>query len=200
MTVRTLSCLGAGAAALLLGLPAATAAKTRTADCTGGPQRCTATFPLAGLKTGDRLVARLSDTDLQLTAVLPSSPQVQAATGFGGFSMRLGGSEFVAKLIVAGPVPRGGRVTFRFAVPPRMRSCGDVRFSSGDATIRLRDVEARGLGCRPARRVARNCVSGVGPGPGWSALQVDRTVILRRRAQRVTFDLVNVNASCAPSG
>jgi len=189
-----------GAAAVLVGLPASAAAKTRTVDCDGSPQQCTATFPLAGLKSGDRLVARLPDTDLQLRAVVPSSRAVQAAIGFQGFSMRLGGSLFVAKLVVAQRPPAGARVRFRFAVPPRMRACGDVRFRVAGATIRLGDLQTRGLGCRSARRVARRCVSGVGPGPRWRPLQVDRTVILTRRAQRIAFDLVNVNASCAPSG
>jgi hypothetical protein len=198
MTRRLLPLIGA--AAVLASLPATAAAKTRTVDCEGSAQRCTATFPLAGLKSGDRLVARLTDTDLQLRAVVPSSAKVQAAIGFGGFSMRLGGSEFVAKLVVAERPPAGARVRFRFAVPPRMRSCGNVRFASGDETIRLGDVQARGLRCRGARRIARNCVSGVGPGRGWEALQVDRSVILTRRDQRVTIDLLNVNASCAPSG
>jgi hypothetical protein len=200
MPARLLPCLGAGAAALLLALPGAAAAKTRTVDCTGSPQRCTATFPLGGLDTGDRLVARLTDTDLQLRAVTPSSARVQAAIGFSGFSMRLGGSVFVARLNVAGPVPAGGRVRFTFAVPPRMRYCGDFRFEIDSSPVRLADLQAHGLTCRAARRVARNCVSGIGPGRGWGALEVDRTVILRRRAQRVTFDLRNVNASCAPSG
>jgi hypothetical protein len=189
-----------GAAAVLALLPATAAAKTRTVDCQGSSQRCTAVFPVAGLDSGDRLVARLTDTDLQLRAVVPSSPKVQAAIGFAGFSMRLGGSEFVARIVVAQRPPAGARVRFRFAVAPRMRSCGDVRFASGGATVRLSDVEARGLRCRSARRVARNCVSGIGPGAGWTPLQVDDTVILTRRAQRIAFDLVNVRASCAPSG
>lgn len=199
MTARLLLPVAA-LAAVLATLPATAAAKTRTVDCDGSAQRCTATFPLAGLKTGDRLVARLTDTDLQLRAVVPSSRRVQAAVGFAGFSMRLGGSEFVANLVVAQRPPAGARVRFRFAVAPRMRSCGDVRFRAGGATIRLDDVQALRLACRSARRVARRCVSGIGPGPGWTPLQVDRTVILTRRAQRIAFDLVNVDASCAPSG
>ncbi|MEZ5123241.1 MAG: hypothetical protein R2736_16975 [Solirubrobacterales bacterium] len=120
-----------GAAAVLAGLPASAAAKTRTVDCDGSPQQCTATFPLAGLKSGDRLVARLPDTDLQLRAVVPSSRAVQAAIGFQGFSMRLGGSLFVAKLVVARRPPADARVS-PSASPCRRAcaTCGDVRSGS----------------------------------------------------------------------
>ena len=69
------------------------------------------------------------------------------------------------------------------------------------APIRLRDVQARGLGCKPAKRIARRCVSGRGPGgSGWTIFEVDDRVTLSRRAQRVAFTLGNVRQSCAPSG
>jgi hypothetical protein len=200
MTARLLTCLGAVSVTALGALAPGAYAKTRTVDCTGSDQRCTASFPLSGLKTGDRLVARLTDTDLQLRAVTPSSPSLQQFYGFSSFSMRLGGSEFVARIIITERPPRRGRVQFSFAVPPRMRDCGDFRFGLDGSRIRLDDLEARGVSCARARRVARGCVDGTGPGSGWGALEVDDTVILQRRAQRVTFDLVDVKSSCAPSG
>ena len=186
-------------AALIL-VPAASA-KTRTIACAGGADRCTATLALAGLKSGDRVIVNLTDTDLQLRAITPSAPKVQAAYGFGGLSTRLGGSQFVARMLINPPVPAGATVRFRFAVPPKMTACGDDRFTIDGSAIHLRDVQARGLDCLAARRAVEGCVSGVGPGRGFaSVLQVDDLVILQGKGRRVTFGLGDAPSSCAPSG
>lgn len=200
MTARLLRCIGVAAAALLVALPAAALAASRTATCTGSTQRCSATFPLSGTKTGDRLVVRLPDTDLQLRSIVPSSPSLTSVYGFGGFSMRQGGSVFRAKLIVLDRIPAQASVSFTFAVPPRMRSCGDYSFEIDGSPIRLGDLEAHRVSCKAARRLANHCVSATGPGAGWTIFAVDRSITLQRRTQRVSFDLLNVNASCAPSG
>lgn len=190
------------AAAAVLALAAAPAAhaKTRTVTCSGTGDRCTATVQLAGLAKGDRVAIDLTDTDLALVSITPSKPSVQAAYGFAGLSTRQGGSQFVARFLINPPVPKGASVRFRFAVPPRMTACGDDQFTLAGAQVRLTGVEAHGVNCLKARRVAEGCVSGVGPGQGWVPLQVDDTVILWHGRQRVTFGLGDVRSSCAPSG
>jgi hypothetical protein len=191
---------GAALATLLVALPATASAADHTVACRGSADRCTATFPLHGAHTGDRVVVQLTDTDLALRSIVPSSRSLRARYGFAGFSMRLGGSEFLARLIVDGKVPAGAAIRFTFAVPPAMRSCGGYHFPIDGSVIRLGDLQVRGLSCGGGRRVARRCVSGMSPGRGWTVFQVDDTVTLRRHAQRLSFDLRNVRASCAPSG
>jgi len=184
-----------------LGVCAAGAqAKTRAVRCVGGSDRCTATVALAGLKTGDRVVIDLTDTDLQLEDITPSRPSVQVAYGFAGLSMREGGSQLVARILIDPPVPRGASVRFRFAVPPKATSCGNDQFTIDGAPIRLTDLAARNIDCLAARRAVEGCVAGTGPGVGWTVLQVDDQVLLRRKRQRVTFGLGNARSSCAPSG
>jgi hypothetical protein len=73
--------VGLAATLALLALPAAAQAATHTATCVGSSQRCTATFPLRGTHTGDRLVVQLPDTDLQLRSIVPSSPSLPSSTG-----------------------------------------------------------------------------------------------------------------------
>jgi hypothetical protein len=175
-------------------------AKTRSVDCSGGARACTATVKLAGLKQGDRVAIGLTDTDLALRSITPSKPSVQASYGLGRMTTRLGGSEFVVQFIIIPPVPKGASVRFRFAVPPKMTACGDDQFPVAGTQVRIKDVEARGVGCLGARRVAEGCVSGTGPGQGWVPLQVDETVILWRGRQRVTFDATTAPATCVPSG
>lgn len=183
----------------LVAAPAASA-KSRTATCVGGADRCTAKVALAGLEKGDRVTINLTDTDLALVSITPSKPSVQAAYGFERLSTRLGGSQFIARFLIVPPVPRGASVRFRFAVPPQMTPCGDDRFAIGGTKVRLVDIATHGPSCTAARQVAEGCVSGVGPGDGWVPWQVDDTVILWRGKQRVTFGLGDVRASCAPSG
>ena len=199
--MRTTWIVGLAAAAMTAALPATASAADRTVPCTGGGERCVATVPLEGASTGDRIVVELSDTDLELRSIVPSEPSLTEAYGFAGFSTRLGGSEFVADLVITGPIPAGATIAMTFATPPRMRNCGPMRFRTAGATIRLRGVQARGLTCRAAKRVSRRCVSGRGPGgTGWTIFQVDDRVTLQRRGERVAFTLGNVRASCAPSG
>jgi hypothetical protein len=190
----------AGCAALAAVAPAGTQAKTRTVRCAGGANACTATVALAGLKTGDRVVIALTDTDLELAAITPSKPRVQAAYGFAGLSTRLGGSQFVARMLINPPVPKGAAVRFRFAVAPRSTDCGDDRFTIDGSEVGLVAIRATRIGCMAARRAAEGCVNGTGPGRGWGALQVDDQVILQRKGQRVAFGLGNARQSCAPSG
>jgi len=199
MRMRTLVVVAGAVAAVAL--PAAAQAADRTVPCPGGANRCVATVPLDGARTGDRIVVQLTDTDLQIESIAPSEPSLAGSYGFSGFSMRLGGSEFVADLVVTGPIPEGASVAMTFAVPPRMRSCGAERFTIDGARIRLRGVQARGLTCRAAKRIARQCVSGTGPsGRGWTIFDVDGDVTLRRGGRRVAFTLGNARQSCAPSG
>lgn len=193
--------LAAGAALALLALPATAAAATRTASCAGGADRCTATFALRGTESGDRLVVRLPDTDLQLRSIAPSKPSLTAAYGFGGFSTREGGSLFRATLLRNGPVGRGATITFTFDVPPAMRACGGARIDAGGTTVRIRDVQGHGLSCAAARQAAGQCVAGTGPkGRGWTIFQVDDLVSLRRGDRRVTFDARGSGATCVPVG
>ena len=175
-------------------------ARTRTVACVGGPHGCAATVALAGLASGDRVVIDLSDTDVQLAAITPSSPRVQAAYGFAGLSTRQGGSQFVARMLIVPPVPKGATVRLRFAVPPASTACGDDQFTIDGSAVRLTDIQASRIGCLGARRAAEGCVSGVGPGPRWTALEVDDQVILQRGRQRVAFRLGVTRSSCAPSG
>lgn len=190
------------AAAALVALVAAPAAhaKTRTVACVGGATSCTATVKLAGLKHLDRVAINLTDTDLALRSITPSTPSLPASYGFGGMSTRLGGSQLVVRFLIIPPVPKGGSVRFRFSVPPKMTACGDDRFTVGGTRVRIKDVEAHGVGCMGARRVAEGCVSGTGPGQRWVPLQVDDTVILWRGRQRITFDASTAPATCVPSG
>jgi hypothetical protein len=192
---------GLAAAALVLLLPAAAGAATHTIDCRGSGTRCTATVPLAGTKTGDRVVVRLTDTDLALRSILPSSPSLTAKYGFGGFSTRLGGSEFVALLLRDGSVGRDANVRLTFDVPPDMRPCADATVDvGGGASVRLTGLAVHGLRCAAGRRLATECVSATGPGQGWTAFQVDRTVTLRRGARRVAFTAPAGGATCVPVG
>jgi len=201
MRGRWIAALAGAGAVAAAGLPAAAQAADRTVQCQGGANRCVATVPLEGAATGDRIIVELTDTDLELQSIVPSEPSLTASYGFAGFSTQMGGSEFVAKLVITGPIPAGASIAMTFAVPPRMRDCGNLRFRIDGAPIRLRDVQARGLGCKPAKRIARRCVSGRGPGgSGWTIFEVDDRVTLSRRAQRVAFTLGNVRQSCAPSG
>ena len=198
MAARTV-CVSAALALVAFGASAAHA-KTRTVSCVGGATACTANVKLAGLKTGDQVVINLTDTDLALRSITPSGNPVSAAYGIERLSTRMGGSQFVARLLINPPVPPAGRVRFRFAVPPKMRDCGDSRFTIGGTQVRITDIETHGAGCLAARRVAEGCVSGVGPGRGWVPWQVDDTVILWRGQQRVTFNAAGVPATCVPSG
>jgi hypothetical protein len=180
--------------------PAAAQAKTRVVTCVGGANACRATVALAGLKTGDRIVINLTDTDLVLKAITPSSTKAQGAYGFDGMSTRMGGSQFVANILINPPVPKGATVTFSFAVPPKSTACGDDQFTIDGASIRLLAIQATNIGCLAARRAAEGCVNGTGPGPGWTVLAVNDQVILQRKRQRVTFGLGTTRQSCAPSG
>jgi hypothetical protein len=184
---------------LAVAAPAAHA-KTRSVSCSGGAKHCTATVKLAGLKQGDRVAIDLTDTDLALRSITPSKPSVQASYGLGRMSTRLGGSQFVVQFLIIPPVPKGASVRFRFAVPPKMTSCGDDQFPVAGTQVRIKDVAAHRIGCLAARRAAEGCVSGTGPGRGWVPLQVDDTVIMWRGRQRVTFDASTAPATCVPSG
>jgi hypothetical protein len=100
-----------------------------------------------------------------------------------------------------GRVPRGASVSFAFFVPPEMRSCGDARFTVDGATVRVGDVQASGVGCTAARRLARQCVTGTGPGTtAWTIFQVEDLVSLQRRSRRVTFAAGKAGATCVPVG
>jgi hypothetical protein len=192
--------LAATAALLALTVAPAAQAKTRSVACSGGATSCTATVKLAGLKQGDNVAIRLTDTDLALRKITPSKPSVQASYGLGRMSMRLGGSQFVVQFLIIPPVPKGASVRFRFAVPPKMTSCGADQFPVGDTQVRIKDVQAHRVGCLGARRVAEGCVSGTGLGQSWVPLQVDDTVIMWRGRQRVTFDASTAPATCVPVG
>jgi hypothetical protein len=183
------SILTAGAL-LALAVPAAASAATHTQTCSGpSASRCTATFALRGAKTGDRLVVRLPDTDLAIRRITPSPASLTQSYGFEGFSTRLGGSEFVAKLLILGAVPSGGRITFAFAVAPTMRSCGTSS-----------DVQAHGVSCATAKRLANACVMGTGPGSAWTVFEVSGQVTLQRGGDRITFDPPHGGATCVPAG
>lgn len=192
MTLRPIRALGvlafAGAA---VAAPTATAAATHTVDCRGSGTRCTATFPLRGTHTRDTLVVLLTDTDLALRSIVPSSPKLPAVYGFGGFSTRLGGSEFRAVLLRSGVAPAGATITFTFAVPPAMRACGGAQ-----------RVMAHGVSCATARTAAAQCVAGTGPTAGrWPRIfQVDDTVSFQGGTRRVTFTPGSAGATCVPVG
>lgn len=201
MTSRRLRRIGLGAAIALLAGPACALAATHTATCQGSSDRCTATFSLNGTRTGDRLVVRLPDTDLQLRSIVPSSKSLTATYGFGGFSTRLGGSLLQARLLRFGRVPRDATVAFTFFVPPAMRSCGDASIDVAGSTVRLGDVRAHGLSCAAARRIAGQCVAGTGPtATAWTIFRVDDQVTFQRRDRRVSFVAGDAGATCVPVG
>ncbi len=188
--------------ALLLAVGGSTAvAATHTATCRGSGDRCTATFALRGTHSGDRLVVRVTDTDLQLRSIVPSSASLTAKYGFGGFSTQVGGSQFTARLLRNGRVPRGATIAFTFFVPPTMRSCGDAQVTAGGTNVRVADVQAHGVGCGQARRIAAGCVAGTGPSTtGWTIFQVDDLVTFQRVGRRVSFVAGGAGATCVPVG
>jgi hypothetical protein len=202
MTMRLTRAAGLIAATLAIALPAAAAdAATHTADCRGSATACTATFPLKGTRTTDRLVVRLPDTDLQLRSILPSSPSVAARYGFGGLSMRLGGSQLRAVLLRNGTVSSGAAVRFTFFVAPTMHPCSMPPLDVGDTTIRIVAMQTHGVTCASARKVVRACISATGTVGRWpQILQVDDTVIFQSGSRRITFTAPDGGATCVPSG
>ncbi len=189
------------AAVALLAVPTVASAATHTKACEGSSKRCTATFPLSATKDGDRLVVELPDTDLQLRAIVPSSSSLTSKYGFGGMSTSVGGSVFTARLLRFGGVPRSASLELRFFVAPAMRSCGTARADAGDSTVRVRRVEAHGVRCAAARRIAAGCVAGTGPSAArWTIFQVDDLVSFQRGARRVTFAAGAAGATCVPVG
>jgi hypothetical protein len=181
--------------------PSAAQAATHTATCQGSSKRCTATFPLRGTHTGDRLVVRLPDTDLQLRSITPSAQALTSKYGFGGFSSSLGGSLLTARLLRFGAVPRTAKIAFTFTVPPDMKVCGDVPITVAGSKLVVQDLQAHGLSCAAARRVASQCIGATGPdGATWTIFRVDDLVTLRSGSRRVSFVAGKAGATCVPVG
>jgi hypothetical protein len=110
----------AGAVALIVSIPAAGAtpqahqARTKTVQCRGGGNSCTARVSIAGGASNEKLVIELTDTDLALVSVKANRSSLRGAYGLSEHRFRLGGSEYVVTLNAVQSIPPGSFLTFTF--------------------------------------------------------------------------------------
>jgi hypothetical protein len=181
---------------------AAADANSRTVTCKGSGKRCTATIPLAGGITGERITVRLPDTDLQLIAAkrLPSDTPGSFFLDHGRF--KLGGSEYVVRLGTSPLMDRHARLRLTFA-PEATVGCGriDVPVPGEKRPVRTTDVRTVKVSCATAGRVVKQCINATGPGQGWWPSQVGRYVVLLKGEHRVEFQLASRRGqTCVPTG
>jgi hypothetical protein len=110
----------AAAAAVIVSVPAAGAgpqahqARTKTVQCRGGSNSCTARVSIAGGASNEKLVIELTDTDLALVSVKANRASLRGAYGLSEHRFALGGSEYVVTLNAVQSIPSGSFLTFTF--------------------------------------------------------------------------------------
>lgn len=100
-----------------LAAPAADAAALRTVACRGGSHVCRARVSLAGGASNERIVIRLTDTDLRLVSVRPNRSYLRGAYLVSGGRFRLGGSEYVFTLNAVQSIRVGSYLFLTFRAP-----------------------------------------------------------------------------------
>lgn len=103
----------AGARASSTAEEAATIAQ-RTVTCRGSANVCRARVSLAGGAANERVVIRLTDTNMRLVSVKPNRKYLRGAYLVSKGRFRLGGSEYVFRLNAVQSIPRGSFLVFTF--------------------------------------------------------------------------------------
>jgi hypothetical protein len=104
----------------LSAVPAALAASTdgsavaRTVQCRGTGDLCRARVSLAGGASNERVVIRLTDTDLRLVSVRPNRSYLRGAYLVSNGRFRLGGSLYTFTLNAVQSIRVGAFLTFTF--------------------------------------------------------------------------------------
>ena len=110
----------AAAAATIVSVPVAGAgpqahrARTKSVQCHGGGNSCTARVSIAGGASNEKLVIELTDTDLALVSVKANRSSLRGAYGLSEHRFSLGGSEYVVTLNAVQSIPSGSFLTFTF--------------------------------------------------------------------------------------
>ena len=94
--------------------PPAHQARTKTVQCRGGSNSCTARVSIAGGASNEKLVIELTDTDLALVSVKANRASLRGAYGLSEHRFVLGGSEYVVTLNAVQSIPSGSFLTFTF--------------------------------------------------------------------------------------
>jgi hypothetical protein len=94
--------------------PADGAAAARTVQCRGTDDVCRARVSLAGGASNERVVIRLTDTDLRLVSSRPNRSYLRGAYLVSNGRFRLGGSLYTFTLNAVGSIRVGSFLTFTF--------------------------------------------------------------------------------------
>jgi hypothetical protein len=95
----------------------APAAAARVVACRGGSNLCRAKVSLAGGASNERVVIRLTDTDLTRVSVRPNRGYLRGAYLITKARFRLGGSQYVFTLNAVRSIPVGSYLFFTFRAP-----------------------------------------------------------------------------------
>jgi hypothetical protein len=136
---------------------AGAAAQTRSVDCEGSEQSCTAVVSLAGGASNERLRVALPGTDLRLISTSVRPHWVQGAYSLSRGRYSLGGSRYTATLNAVQSIPRGARLTLLFEAPVRSLACRSTTRNIGFLAISRRGpTQAQGaFSCQQANAVTQ---------------------------------------------
>jgi hypothetical protein len=111
--------LAAPAAGGNAGARAEGGAALRVVQCRGGGNACRARVSLAGGASNERVVIRLTDTDLRRVSIRPNRSYLRGAYLVSNAHYRLGGSQYVFTLNAVRAIPRGSYLFLTFRAPRR---------------------------------------------------------------------------------